>query len=406
MYSLFSTTSFSAAERSVAAHTMAASHFTELDHVVGDLRAAVLQRGLPGQSGTVTVHHAHRHVLRGVGNSGPLPTRFLAQTLNRYLLSRCRPLTQYSGASARSVDSVHVLRFMSRLSTMYDKILLPPSLSGSSHAKLTSPSAVSTTRRFFTCPGTIRYRPRSSLRGLFMRYSVLSAEVSMFCTGRLVPSWNHSASARGYASYGTVIMKGFLASVTRFWDRCETDQREDGKGRYSPWSLGRISQTCSRWILPSLIIWYLSPCTMIMLFLIHFTSTRSLFSSTSNTTSEPGGWNASWGGLMISTGVSVGRNRVNSASSNSVTVVSRSCAVKSVGASLMISSAAHLSSPTTAVYSPSSSITQSLTVSVCFRPSARYTMRLLSVTSCPAFSQRTVTSGRFTLQVKPIVFFS
>lgn len=89
-----------------------------------------------------------------VEESGPLPTRFLAQTLNRYLLSRCRPLTQYSGASARSVDIVHVLRFMSRLSTTYDKILLPPSLSGSSHAKLTSPSAMSTTRRFFTCPGT------------------------------------------------------------------------------------------------------------------------------------------------------------------------------------------------------------------------------------------------------------
>ncbi|KAF3843792.1 hypothetical protein F7725_002641 [Dissostichus mawsoni] len=139
-----------------------------------------------------------------------------------------------------------------------------------------------------------------------------------------------------------------------------------------------------------------------------------------------GAWNASWGGLMISTGepylgpslisrpflyhlgsaLSLVSLQVNSASSNSVMVWSFSCMLKSVGASLMISSAVHLLSPAMAVYSPSSASVQSLMVSVCFSLSARYTMRLLKVISWPAFIHFSVALGRFTLQEKTIVFFS
>lgn len=97
---------------------------------------------------------------------------------------------------------------------------------------------------------------------------------------------------------------------------------------------------------------------------------------------------------------------VNSASSNSVTVWSLSCAVKSVGASLIISSAEDLLAPAAAVYSPSSSMVQSLMVKVCLFLSTRYTTRLLKVISWPAFNHWTVTFGLFTLQVKLTVFFS
>lgn len=73
---------------------------------------------------------------------------------------------------------------------------------------------------------------------------------------------------------------------------------------YSPWSRGLISQICSLCIFPSLIIWCLSPWTITMLFFSHWTSTLSLLSSAKKTTSAPGASRISWGGLMISTGIS------------------------------------------------------------------------------------------------------
>lgn len=62
---------------------------------------------------------------------------------------------------------------------------------------------------------------------------------------------------------------------------------------------------------------------------------------------------------------------VNSAFSNSVMVWSLSWTEKSVGASLMTSSAVDLLSPATAVYPPSSDSVQSLIVSVCLSLSTR-----------------------------------
>lgn len=73
---------------------------------------------------------------------------------------------------------------------------------------------------------------------------------------------------------------------------------------YSPWSRGLISQICSLCIFPSLIIWCLSPWTIIMLFLSHWTSTLSLLSSAQKTTSVPGASRISCGGLIISIGIS------------------------------------------------------------------------------------------------------
>lgn len=97
---------------------------------------------------------------------------------------------------------------------------------------------------------------------------------------------------------------------------------------------------------------------------------------------------------------------VKTASSNSVTVWSRRCSMKSAGASVMRSSATDLSCPAVTVYSPSSINPQSLMMSECLYLSILYKMRLLNVISSPFFVHLRVALRRLTLHQNVTVFFS
>ena len=97
---------------------------------------------------------------------------------------------------------------------------------------------------------------------------------------------------------------------------------------------------------------------------------------------------------------------VKTASSNSVTVWSRRCSMKSAGASVMRSSATDLSCPAVTVYSPSSINPQSLMMSECLYLSILYKIRLLNVISSPFFVHLRVALRRLTLHQNVTVFFS